>query len=754
MDGAALIIPKYSSTGSPAFAIGLLALGVLIGLLAYTLFLAISTREKMFRYFSIIMALLTILQTFAAYDRFFFQLTYNRVTLITHVLFITFLLFFEDFFSLSSHKPRLSAVNRVSIYVIAGFTALFFALKSLFPNAQTIHGIVDFIRELFVFYTNIIFLYTIIAAIAWARAEALLILIAFIPPALLTSANALNIFPFMRRFDKTVQFMMTYNQPIGLSLQAVLFSLAMGNRYNRLRAEKERSAKESEKLRQLDNEKTQFFMDMSHETRTPLTIILGLVRQLREGRYGDSIRRNDRVLELVERNGLRLLRQVNHLLRLGRPPDTLAPEDLPADASVRAIMEDFIDIAAQHGVELRFKPGQNTANLILRLGCEDLETVLMNLLSNALKYTPSGGSVIVRTERALDGTFSIEVADTGPGIPEELVKTVFERYRHHPRGIRRFQTGLGLPLIKSIADSYGASIIQRNRPEGGCSFTLSFPAALVKTTGSSSASAKASVLAPLYVADLAGAEVTAGELLPAAANQSAPESAPLILVVEDDSDMRAYIASVLSDRYRVLLAASGEEALSALERKSVDLIVSDMMMPGMDGHRFLAAIREKSKDSITPLIFLTARDSMEERIKSLHEGAIRYITKPFSPDELNAAIHAILEHDRELVGNRVERLRRGIATLLDDLEKPPIKDEPKHFDLRRFALDIGLTDRETEITKLIIAGKSDKDIAASLHLSPRTIANHNRRIYVKAGVGGRFELLSKIFGDDQLSSEA
>ena len=117
-----LLVPRYLSTSSSAFAIGLLALGILLGLLAHNLFLAFSTKEKMFTYFSAIMGLLVILQTFSAYERFIFYLTYNRVTLITHLLFVIFLLFFEDFFSLHSHKPKLSKFNRFSIYLIAGYT--------------------------------------------------------------------------------------------------------------------------------------------------------------------------------------------------------------------------------------------------------------------------------------------------------------------------------------------------------------------------------------------------------------------------------------------------------------------------------------------------------------------------------------------------------------------------------------------------------------------------------------------------------
>ncbi len=230
-NAAPLIQPKYSESMALPFVIGLVALGgVLFGLLWYNIFLAISTREKMFFYFSLIMVLLTILQTFSTYDRFFFFLTYNRVTIITHLLFMTFLLFFEELFSIRDHDKRLSSFNRVNIVVIGGYAVLFLLLKILFPMAERLHTTLNFIRELFVFYTNALFLYTIIRAMVWMKREAILLLVAFIPPpAFTTSVNALNIFPFMQGgHEQFTTFLMQYNQPIGLSLQAILFSLAVG----------------------------------------------------------------------------------------------------------------------------------------------------------------------------------------------------------------------------------------------------------------------------------------------------------------------------------------------------------------------------------------------------------------------------------------------------------------------------------------------------------------------------------------------
>ena len=744
-----LVVAKYQSAASLPFVIGLLALGVLLGILAYTLFLAFTTRERMFAYFSVIMTLLTILQTFAAYDRFIFELTYNRVTLITHLLFITFLLFFEDFFSLAANRPRLSRFNRASIWVIAGFTVFFLTVKAVLPGAAALHLVLDFVRELFVFYTNALFLSTIAAAIAWMRTEALIILVAFIPPAVLTSVNAMGIFPFMRRYGEVVGFLMTYNQPIGLSLQAVLFSLAMGNRYNRMKLERRRLAEEGDRLRRLDAEKTEFFMDVSHETRTPLTIILGMTRQLRQGRYGDSVRGCDAALEAIERNSLRLLRQVTHMLRLGRQGPASSSEDIAVAAAVGTMVDEFRAVAVQRGLRLSYAAGEGTDGACLRMARDDFETALMNLLSNALKYTPAGGSVEVAAAADGYGGLAISVADTGPGIAPEHSKGIFERYGRLPADTGYPQTGLGLALVKDVMEGYGGGVTLDSEPGAGSRFTLQFPATMLVAAGGETHAGRPR-LADLYLAGLARPGVSAADAGAKDGSTGRPD-APRVLVVEDDEDMRAYVASVLGERLSVTAAASGPEALAALSGSRFDVIVSDVMMPGMDGHAFLREVRRATAEAPVPLVFLTARDSMEERIDSLREGAVRYITKPFGPEMLVAVVDSILAHDRELVGARVASLRRGLDALLEGFERP-IPAEVAHSDdaarasAERLLVGAGLSNRERGIADLILMGKSDKEIAAAFGLSPRTVANHNRRIYRKLGVAGRYELIAKAYG--------
>lgn len=740
-----LLVPRYISASSSAFAIGLLALGLLLGLLAYNLFLAFSTREKMFVYFSVIVGLLVILQTFSAYERFIFYLTYNRVTVITHLLFITFLLFFEDFFSLRAHKPGLSKFNRASIYIIAGYTIFFLGAKFIFPDAAGFNRILDFVRELFVFYTNVVFIFTIATARGWMRTEALLLLIAFILPALLTSINAMNIFPFMARYEGFVGFLMQYNQPIGLSLQAILFSLAMGNRYNRIKLERQQSLEESQRLARLNEERMEFYTNMSHELRTPLTIILGINEQLRNGRYGDSIRKNAAQFLAIERNCLRLLRQVSAMLRLGQPALTIQAETLPLAATIQLILNDFAPAAAERRITLFFAPDKTQDSLGLSVACEDLEALIMNLVSNAIKYCPSGSRIALEIARTSEGDLEIAVSDTGPGIPAEQQEIIFQRYRKVPGTTASFTSGLGLTLVRTIMENYGGSVSLKSSPGQGSRFTLRFPSSLVESLASDNPrQAQLGLLSQLYTADL----LPATEVGDFTKMLGSEEPKPRILVVEDNQDMQAYIASVLAERFSVLTASSGEDALKMLDTEAVDVIVSDVMMQGMDGHEFLAKMRARRGDYPIPLIFLTARHSQAEKIESLKEGAIRYITKPFAPAELIAGIDAILLHDRELAHSQVVRIRKDMEILLQRIDKQTQRDSPYHDPkaaaTEAFLRALALSAREQEVVRCIIAGMSDKEIAAKLGISSRTVANHNRTIYRKTNVGTRFELISKV----------
>ncbi len=740
-----LVTSKYSSTTSLPFMINILALGILFGLLMYTLLLAIFTKERMFIYFAIIMILLTILQTFATYETFIFQLTYNRVTLITHLLFITFLLFFEDLFALSNHEKKLSKINKISIYVIALFTLFFLIMKTLILESSHFSSLLNFIRELFVFYTNILFIYTIIKAMKWMKKEAILLLIAFIPPALLTSINAMNIFPFMHNAEKVVQFMMQYNQPIGLSLQAILFSLAIGNRYNTVRLERQESILENNRIAQLDTEKTNFFMDMNHELRNPITIILGTTQQLRKGKFGDSISHNDHLLQTIERNSIRLLKQTSHILRLGKPQSQVSLDRFLVATFLSSIVNELMAISLEKNITLTCIIDKTVDDVVLSMALVDFETVVNNLISNALKFSPSGASICVEATIKASGDLTIIVRDTGIGISDERQKLIFDRYNSRQGDHLYLQTGLGLTLVKSIMEGYLGDVALQSTEGIGSSFTLTFPSHMISHHFSHDnvIRNKESIITNIYKHELMFDEHNRTLI-----DATYPEDTEhTIMVVEDNDDMRTYITSVLMEKYNVISVSSATQALEELKKMDVHIIVSDIMMEEMDGHAFLQALKQLPLEEPIPLIFLTARDCEEEKIKSLKEGAIRYLTKPFSPEMLLAIIENSIQHDTLLIHSKMQKIKKEVDTILerDNSSRGKNKTYSDSDLLNQFISFTGFSKREQQVFSLIIAGKSDKEIAILLDLSVKTIANHNQRIYHKANVNSRYELLSKVY---------
>jgi DNA-binding NarL/FixJ family response regulator/anti-sigma regulatory factor (Ser/Thr protein kinase) len=376
---------------------------------------------------------------------------------------------------------------------------------------------------------------------------------------------------------------------------------------------------------------------------------------------------------------------------------------------------------------------------------EDFETVVLNLLSNAFKYTPDDHTVTLQGHMGEDRNLIIAVKDTGIGIPQDQTELVFERYHNIHHVHAEYQLGLGLPLVKKIMTEYGGQVSLESVLGQGTTISLTFPPSLVLVEHHEipTSSEEDSHLGKLYASEIRL------EKSPCTQPRTA-SNVPTLLLVEDDADMSAYIVSILQDSYRIVCASNGKEGLKILDETAVDLIISDIMMPQMDGHEFLAAVQQR--ENPVPLMFLTARDSLEEHIASLKNGAIRYITKPFTPQVLLATIASLLDHDRKLMEHRVQRLRQGIDRLLSELQHPLSQHDGQTLQRRlaTIAHHYSLTQREMDILRLMLQGSSDKEIAQRLRLSSRTVSNHNLAIYRKVAVAGRYELLSRLYQEISL----
>ncbi|GAB3830789.1 hypothetical protein GCM10028821_19680 [Hymenobacter jeollabukensis] len=419
------------------------------------------------------------------------------------------------------------------------------------------------------------------------------------------------------------------------------------------------SIRTSHQLQELDELKTKFFTNISHELRTPLTLIISPLEQL----LSETRQRHEEAAHpeyaLMLRNARRLLRLINQLLDIarleaGQTRLAAAPDDLVR--AVRTNVLSFEPLAVGNEVQLRFESPLEA--LEVYFDGEQLDKILYNLLGNALKFTPAGGQVVVSVERQAERAV-LRVRDTGPGIPAEHLPLIFDRFHQvdDSRTRRHEGSGIGLALVKELVALHHGHIRVSSVPGQGTTFVVELPlgkAHLQPDELRPATDAADSIEAELLTFEL---DKTTDNLpIPAApaADADADDARPLVLVVEDNPEMRAYIQSCLTVEFRVLTADDGEQGLERAIATVPDLVVSDLMMPRLDGLELCRRLRADERTSHVPVILLTARAGDEARLTSFGLGADEYLTKPFRPEELRVRMHNLIRQ-RELLRQRFSR---------------------------------------------------------------------------------------------------
>ncbi len=412
----------------------------------------------------------------------------------------------------------------------------------------------------------------------------------------------------------------------------------------------------AEELAELDRAKTTFFSNISHEFRTPLTLIMGPLDELRL-RLHDAEQPVQEELEVIRRNGLRLGKLVNSLLdfsriEAGRMQARYEPVDLAAAT---------VDLASV------FRSAIERAGLTFEVECPPLaepvhldrgmwEKVVLNLLSNALKFTFHGAIRV--TLRAEDGQAVVRIADTGVGVPEDEMPRLFERFHRieNSRSRSNEGSGIGLALVKELVGLHGGTITADSAPGEGTTFTIRLPfgtahlpaaalAPAVTGTAVVSASAEPFVQEALRWLPAIIGPVTAVDHDQPVEDGHLRRGVPArVLVADDNADMREYLIRLLRNAgHRVDAVADGQEALELARAETPDLVVSDVMMPRLDGLRLVAALRADPRTAGTPVLLLSARAGQEASIEGLEAGADDYLVKPFSAAELLARVRANVE---------------------------------------------------------------------------------------------------------------
>lgn len=476
-------------------------------------------------------------------------------------------------------------------------------------------------------------------------------------------------------------FVTQYSVQIGSAAEVILLSFALGDRINILKEEKEsaqlrtieiqRSATENlerkvaertmelnkanEHLKELDKIKSNFFANISHEIRTPLTLILSPVESVLQGDYNREI--DKKFFENLQRNAIRLLKLINNLLDFSKIEAgrmDLKIHEVDIVSFIRNYISSVHSAAESKGITMDFD--SRSDGLHLHIDIEKMDKIVMNLFSNSLKFTDRGGYIKVSISDDDDNCY-LEFEDSGIGIPSDKIETIFDRFSQVDAGsTRKYEgTGIGLALVKELVEMHSGTITVRSRfidenpQDHGTAFIVAIPKGKEHFLDRENLQIVESAELDESVSDyrfFGMREMT--DLKHDKESDRIQESSNVrygtdILIVDDNPDMQNFLKLLLHKYYNVHIAENGEEGFEIASQLKPALIVSDVMMPVMNGYEMTKKIKEDRHLSRTPVIMLTAKSDVSSKIEGMEYGADDYLTKPFNSRELLTRIRMLLK---------------------------------------------------------------------------------------------------------------
>ena len=396
-----------------------------------------------------------------------------------------------------------------------------------------------------------------------------------------------------------------------------------------LRTEQQRQMMERQKMEQITEMKLRFFTNISHDLRTPLTLIISpleqITKKMEEGKTPDNLLGG---LKNISKNAKLLLKEVNELLdfrQLDAGGEMLNVQSGDIVDHLNSILVSFSDYAEERGIRLVFE--HDIDSFVMDYDREKMNKVVYNLFSNALKFTPSGGSVTL-SFRVGENKVVIDVADTGKGVKDSDKPNIFKRfYQSDSNDISQTGSGIGLHIASEYVRLHHGSIaVSDNQPTGSV-FTVTLPIEENQRLGSMDTRSERNTR-------------------PDSKNPDNSQILPTILIVDDNQDMLSFVSSCMKEEYRVLTSNDGAAALDILQREQIDLIISDVMMPGIDGFELCRRVKSDINLSHTPVILLTARTTDVSRIEGLQLGADDYLIKPFNSQVLLLCAKKFIEWEQ------------------------------------------------------------------------------------------------------------
>lgn len=502
----------------------------------------------------------------------------------------------------------------------------------------------------------------------------------------------------------------------GLAVRAYVAKARINRQLN---ASMDQQRQMTEEMERMTQTQLQFFTNVSHELRTPLTLIAGPTDQLLED---DTVQGAHRMmLEMVRRNTRILIQLVGEILDFRKVQNNKAHLHLNRFALQRELTtwaNDFRAVAARRKITIDVDASEVRQDAVIIADRDKLEHIYFNLMSNALKYTPEGGRIT--TALSYDGKqYVLSVSDTGKGIEEEALPHLFDRFFQARGAVGG--TGIGLSLVKAYVDLHHGDIRVESNEGEGTRFFISLPAAQPGYDPAKDREARPVAERELVDDSYVPEDINAKEAADRITNaEDFDADRPLVLIIDDNNGMRAYLRSILKDRYNVSEAADGRQGLEKARREVPKLIVCDVMMPVMDGLEFTRQLKEDIATSHIPVVLLTARSLPEQCEKGYETGADSYLTKPFSGQVLLSRIDNLLR-SRTLLrslfsGDKAEAAEeerlcsqdKTFVTRLREIIQQHLADSD--FSVERLGEEIGLSRVQLYRKVKVLTGKTPVEL--------------------------------------------
>ena len=491
-------------------------------------------------------------------------------------------------------------------------------------------------------------------------------------------------------------------------------------------------------LEKANEAKMTFFTNVSHDFRTPLTLISAPIERLSQDENLQNPQQKQ-LLQLAQRNIGVLRRLVNQILDFRKAESgkmTLDLQPIDLNALLAAWTDSFQGLATKKQIQLTYETRGKDFGIMADEA--KLERIFYNIMGNAFKFTPDGGSISVSLAHTGD-KYIMCVGDSGPGIPESDIQKIFDSY--YQVGTRRYEgTGLGLALAKSFVELHGGTICAENKPKGnGTIFTITLPARISSDWVDANRQETAIPLGTPTPSTTQSSALDLKELEELEAKEdlttSDDEPKPIALIIDDNADIRLFLRTLLAEKYRVLSASDGREGLHKAQETVPDIIISDVMMPVMDGLECCRRLKTTPATSHIPVLMLTACSMDEQRVRGLEEGADAYIAKPFSAAVLMAQMDSLISNRARIkesfvpLGNGSNRANQ--ATSADKPSPVGTKTSAPSPGRDQREPSLGRDQKEQPITEPATSSERDQQEPAPAPVAPARLSKYDEEFLEK-----------------------